>query len=377
MEKVKTLIVGCGLSGIVIARKLAESGEKVLIIEQRNHIGGNCYDYKQSNINVQKYGAHIFHTNYEEVWQFLSLYTEWHPYMHTVKAVIDGIETKIPFNLDSLHQVFPKSLATKLEEKLIETFGFNKKVPILELRKTKNKDLEFLANYIYQKVFLGYTVKQWGMNPEELDPSVSGRIPVYVSRDDRYFQDKYQAIPANGYTAMMQNILNHPNIEVRLNADFKDLKDKISYQRLIYSGAIDEYFNYQLGALPYRSLNFKYKQIDKEYYQNCSVINYPENYDYTRIVEYKYYLNDESDKTIISFEYPEDFEAGKNERYYPIPKDGSHALYQKYLEKAKQLPNVYFVGRLGDYKYYNMDETVLRALQLAQQLLNKDEQKNG
>ena len=371
MRKVKNLIVGCGLSGIVLAERLAsQKNEEVLIIDRRDHIGGNIFDYKdkETNITIHKYGPHVFHTNSKKVWDYLSQFTEWHRFMYRVKAVMDGIEVNIPFNLDSLHKVFPNSLASKLEEKLLEKFGFNKKVPILELRQSKDKDLEFLADYVYQKVFLGYTVKQWGVKPEDLDTSVSGRVPVYISRDDRYFQDKYQAIPQNGYTEMVKNILKNPLIKVELNTDFNNIRNDIEYDRLFFSGAIDEFFNYEFGKLPYRSLDIVFRTHNCEYLQSGPQINYPENYDYTRSVEYKYYLDEKSDKTVISYEYSCPFEDGKNERYYPIPDKENHDLYNKYLENTKDFKNVWFLGRLGDYKYYNMDQTVERALDLFEKI---------
>lgn len=365
MQKVRNLVVGCGLSGVVLAERLASVyGEEVLIIDRRPHIGGNIYDYKDpaTGITVHKYGPHVFHTNSQEVWNYLSQFTQWHRFMYRVKAVIDGKEVNIPFNLDSLHKVFPRTLAEKLEIKLLDLFGFNRKVPILELRKSKDKALEFLAQYIYQKVFLGYTVKQWGVKPEELDPSVSGRVPVFISRDDRYFQDTYQAIPAAGYTAMVANMLKNPLIHVKLNTDFQVIREQVQYERLFFSGAIDEYFNYEFGPLPYRSLDIVFKTYNRESVQSGPQINFPENYDYTRSVEYKYYLDEKSDKTVVSYEYPCAFEIGKNERYYPIPADENQILYNRYLAKAKELQNVYFIGRLGDYKYYNMDQAVGRAL---------------
>ncbi len=359
MKKVKNLIVGCGLSGIVLAERIAsELKEEVLIIDKRDHIGGNVFDYKDKDtgITVHQYGPHVFHTNDKNVWDYLSRFTDWHRFMYRVKAVMDGIEVNIPFNLDSLHKVFPRQMAEKLETKLIEKFGFNKKVPILELRKANDADLEFLAQYVYEKVFLGYTVKQWSVKPEDLDASVSGRVPVYISRDSRYFQDKYQGIPLNGYTKMVENILNHPNIEVRLNTDFKDITEK--FDKIFYSGAIDEYFDYKYGELPYRSLEFDVQVINKEYYQKSAMTNYPNNYDFTRITEHKHFLDEKSDKTVISIEYPQQFELGKNERYYPISNPQNQALYDKYKEEAKKISGLYFIGRLGEYKYYNMDLAV-------------------
>lgn len=368
MEQIANLIVGAGLSGAVVARQLAEQGQQVMVIDKRDHIAGNIYDKKSAGITVHVYGPHVFHTNDKQVWDFLSQFTQWHLFMYHVKAFIDGQEVPVPFNLDSLHTVFPAGLANRLEEKLIQTFGFNIKVPILKLRESKDKDLAFLADYVYQKVFLGYTVKQWGVKPEELDPSVSGRVPVYISRDGRYFQDKYQAIPAHGYTKMVANILDHPNISVRLNTAFSDIKDQVQYGRLFYSGPVDEFFNYELGELPYRSLDIVFREYNREYFQSGPQINYPENYDFTRAVEYKYYLAETTPNTIVSFEYPCPFKQGENERYYPVPADANQSLFEKYMTQAKKLPNVYFLGRLGDYKYYNMDQTVARALALVKQI---------
>ncbi|OCG06222.1 UDP-galactopyranose mutase [Gilliamella apis] len=364
---VKNLVVGCGLAGAVIAERIAtQLNQPVLIIDKRPHIAGNIYDYEDTKfgINVHRYGPHVFHTNNQIVWDYLSQFTEWHYFMYRVKAVIDGNEINIPFNLDSLYKVFPKCLADKLAMNLLDKFGFNKKISILELNKTNDKDLKFLANFIYEKVFLGYTIKQWGVKPEDLDESVSSRVPIYISRDNRYFQDKYQAIPLKGYTKMVENILDHPLIDVQLNTDFFDVQNSIKYERLFFTGPIDEFFNYEYGELPYRSLDIQFVEYDKEYFQSGPQINYPENYDYTRSVEYKYYLEQKSHNTIVSFEYPRKFERGINERYYPVPNIKNQTLYDKYYNKLIDLNNVYFLGRLADYKYYNMDQVIERALTL-------------
>ncbi|MBQ4646312.1 MAG: UDP-galactopyranose mutase [Candidatus Gastranaerophilales bacterium] len=364
----KNLVIGAGISGAVIANLLATKlDEKVLVIDKKNHIAGNCYDYKdKNNIMIHKYGSHIFHTNSEKVWSFVSQFADFNQYMHKVIAIIDGIETTIPFNFNTLYDVFPQTLAKRLEEKLLNKFEYNKKIPILEFQKQDDEDLKFLANYVYEKVFLHYTTKQWGLSPNDVDGAVTARVPVYLSKDNRYFQDKFQGIPLKGYTSLVQNMLNHPNIEVQLNTDFKDIDG--DFNKIFYTGAIDEYFNYELGQLPYRSVNFKLEEYDFEFYQNNSVVNYPCNYDFTRIHEYKYYLNDKSSKTVIAKEYSEFFELGKNERYYPIPKDENNELYLKYKNKAKDLKNVYFLGRLGDYKYYDMDKAILRAMELFEEI---------
>ena len=373
MKKFKNLIVGCGLSGAVMANKLAtQLNETVLVVDKKDHIAGTCYDFKNEyGITVHKYGPHIFRTNSKEIWQFLSQYTQWYPFMHKVLGVVDGIEIPIPFNLNSLHKVFPEQMANALENKLIQTFGFNKKIPILQLRRTDDKDLQFLAEYIYAKVFLGYTLKQWDYTPEQLDPSVTGSVPVYISRDDRYFQEKYQAIPRQGYTRMFENMLKHPNIEVRLNTDFADVKNDIAYERLIYTGPIEEFFGYKYGKLPYRSLDIKIETFNTEKFQNAAVVNYPENYDFTRIAEYKYFLNEKSDKTTLSFEYPENFEIGKNDRIYPILNPANQAIYDRYAAEGAKLPNTYFIGRLGAYRYYDMNRTIANAFETFNTIKNK------
>lgn len=359
------LIVGCGISGASLARILADKGEQVEIIDTKEHIAGNIYDYYDDGICVHKYGTHIFHTSNKAVWDFVSRFCQWYPYQHKVRGLIDGQIVPIPFNLNTLHAVFPSSMANRIEQKLLDDFGLNVKVPILELRKKDDKDLQFLAQYIYEKIFLEYTLKQWGKKPDEIDPSVSGRVPVYISRDDRYFQDKYQGIPIGGYTKMVEKMLDHPNITVKLNTPFnKNMK----YDRLFWTGSIDEFFDYEFGQLPYRSERFEFIKYSFPRFQDAAVINYPCNYDFTRIGEYKYFLNDQSDKTIVSYEYPETFEDGKNERYYPIANEETLGLYQKYLGLAKNTPNVYFLGRLGDYKYYDMDKAIARCIELTKGL---------
>ena len=360
----KNLVVGAGFSGATIARKIAEElNQQVTVIDAKGHIAGNAYDYRDHNgIMIHKYGSHIFHTNLENVWQFVSRFASFNTYMHRVVALIDGNETTIPFNLRTLYSVFPESMAKRMEEKLLQRFEYNKKVPILEFQKQDDADLKFLAQYVYEKVFLHYTTKQWGVSPSEVDGAVTARVPVYISCDDRYFQDKYQGIPFEGYGRTVEKILDHPNIEVRLNTKFADYKE--DYDRLFYTGPIDEFFDYKFGELPYRSVDFKLEELDMPYYQCNSVVNYPCNYDFTRIHEYKHYLNDLCDKTVIAKEYSSSFVRGKNERYYPIPNEANAALYARYAQEAAKMKNTYFLGRLGDYKYYDMDKAIARALEL-------------
>ncbi len=371
-RQIHNLIVGCGLSGATLANKIAtELGEEVLVIDAASHLAGSCYDEWDANgICIHRYGAHIVHTNDAEVWNYLSQFTQWQPYTHEVKARIDGQEVPIPFNLNSIHQVFPAPVAQRLEEKLLATYGADARVPILQLKENGDADLVMLADFVYEKVFLHYTLKQWGMKPEEVDPSVTARVPVCVNRDNRYFRDTYQGIPLGGYTEMVKNMLDHPLIRVELNTPFSAVKGEIEYKRLFYTGQIDEFFNYSLGKLPYRSLRFEFRQYEQRYYQSGAVINYPCEHDFTRICEPKHFLDKGSERTVIALEYPQPHETGCNEPYYPIPGPQNEELYARYRRMADELGQVHFLGRLGDYRYYNMDEAVARALKLFGELAN-------
>ena len=369
------LIVGAGISGSVLANLVADRlNEEVLIIDRREHIAGNCFDYlaTDENITVHKYGPHIFHTNNKEVWDYLSNFTKWNYFYLKPNVMIEGNRVSLPFTLKTLRELFSQSMAERIENKLITKYGYGVKVPILDFQKSKDKDLNFIGKFVYENVFKNYTIKQWGLKPEEIDASVTARVPIYISNDARYFQDKYQAIPLKGYTKLIENILNHKNIKVELNTNYKDLpKNEIKkFKAVFYTGAIDEYFDYRHGELPYRSLKFDIRTIDKEYYQKSVVTNYPNDYDFTRITEHKYFLDEKSNKTIISVEYPQAFSLGKNERYYPINNEKNDKLYNKYLLESKKLENVYFFGRLGDYKYYNMDLAVERVFELFEKLKN-------
>jgi UDP-galactopyranose mutase len=359
--EIKNLIVGAGLSGAVIAERLAAKGERSLVVDRRDHIGGNCYDYKQDGVTVHKYGPHAFHTNDKTVWDYLSRFTKWRYFFLKTLAHIDNKLVPIPFNINTIYALFPNNLAEKTIEKLLSKYEYGVSVSIKELQENADSDLKFLARFIYEKMFKNYSAKQWGVDPKDIDPSVLARVPVSINRDDGYFHDKYQALPSFGYTAMIENILNSsPLIETRLNTDFKTAN--IKYENLYYTGAIDEFFNYKYGELPYRSLRFNIERIEMEYAQPSVVVNYPNNHDFTRICEHKHFLGERAAHTIVSIEYPEAFENGKNERYYPIETPQNRALYDRYLDEAKNLPNVHFLGRLGDYKYYNMDVAVARAL---------------
>jgi UDP-galactopyranose mutase len=364
--RVDWIVVGAGFSGCVLAERLASQlDQKVLLVDKRDHVGGNAYDYyDEHGILVHKYGPHIFHTNAKRIFDYLSKFTEWRPYFHHVLGVIDGKKVPLPFNLNSLYQLFPQKYAERLEEQLIETFGFNVKVPILKMKETANGDLKFLAEYIYDNVFYGYTTKQWELKPEELAPAVTARVPVYISRDDRYFQDSYQAMPKLGYSELFRKMLNHPNIMVLTNADYRDIVEEIKFKKMAYTGPIDAYFDYMHGELPYRSLEFQLVTHDVERFQEVGTVNYPNDYSFTRMTEQKI-LTDQMDikKTTMVVEYPHAYKRGVNDPYYPIPRDENNELYEKYEREASKLKgHVYFAGRLADYKYYNMDQVVARAL---------------
>jgi UDP-galactopyranose mutase len=365
--KVDWLIVGAGFSGCVLAERIASQlGQRVLLMDKRDHIGGNAYDYyNEHGILVHKYGPHIFHTKSKKVWDYLSQFTEWRPYFHHVLGVVEGKKVPIPFNLNSLYALFPPKYAERLEEKLLENFGFGVKVPILKLRESANGELEFLANYIYDNVFVRYTAKQWELKPEELDKAVTGRVPVYISRDDRYFQDPYQAMPKYGYTEMFRKMLAHPNIKVLLNADYREVINDIKFNRMVYTGPIDTFFDYMYGELPYRSLRFSFETLDQEHYQEVGTVNYPNEYDITRITEQKYLSGQTSPKTTLVKEYPQAYVPGINDPYYPVPREENRTRYELYLKEANKLNgSVIFAGRLAEYKYYDMDQAALRALSL-------------
>lgn len=372
--KVDWLIVGAGFTGCTLAERIAtQLNQKVLLIDRRNHVGGNAYDYyNNSGILLHKYGPHIFHTNSKKVWDYLSAFTEWRPYHHHVLAVVDGRKVPVPFNLNSLEQLFPRKYAEKLETALLETYGFNVKVPILKMREHENADLRLLADYIYKNVFHNYTLKQWELKPEELDPSVTGRVPVYISRDDRYFQDTYQAMPRHGYSVLFQKMLDHPNIRVLLNTDYRELEGMASFNRMVYTGAVDEYFDNIHGPLPYRSLRFEFVDVPEERVQEAGTVNYPNDYDFTRITEQKYLSGQKLSTSTMVVEYPQKHVPGVTEAYYPIPREANKDHYNLYLNEVIKLKgSVVLAGRLADYKYYNMDQAVAHALKVFEDVVAK------
>ncbi|KIM10965.1 MAG: UDP-galactopyranose mutase [Sulfuricurvum sp. PC08-66] len=370
------IVVGAGISGAVFAHKIAtQLNKKVLIIEKRNHIGGNCYDKKdENNILRHIYGPHLFHTNNKTVVDFLSQFTSWSIYNHEVLAYIDGAMVPIPFNLNTLYKVFSPELASRIEKKLLEQYAYNTKIPILELKKSNDKDLQFLADFIYEKIFVNYTAKQWGMKPEELDSAVTARVPVFIGRDNRYFNDTYQMLPEEGYTALFNKMLDHPNIKQMLNTDFGEVMrlddagklfflDQPFEGHLVYTGQIDELFGYKFGELPYRSVRMAFESVDAEFYQTAATENYPNSYDFTRITEFKRIHPVNSSKTTILKEYPQPYVRGQNTPYYPIFTQAIQERYNQYQAHAKNFKNITLVGRLAEYKYYDMDDMVESALE--------------
>ena len=297
----ENLIVGAGITGATLARLLAERGQSVLLIDKRATIAGNCYDYFDKNGQyLQLYGPHIFRTNDDKVWQFLSRFTTWKKYHHKVRVIVNGIEVPLPFNFTSIKKLFCKEKADIFISKLLQNYGENKKISVLELKKSNDKDLQELSAFIYENIFYNYTQKQWGISPENLEEDIFLRVPIYTSDYDGYFTEKYQAIASNGYAKMIENMLNHKNITLQLDTDFKNLKN-IKYSRLFYTGSIDEFFDYKYGALPYRSLTFKFESIEKPEYQSVAVVNFPSKESYTRITEFKHFLDNNLSKTNQNF----------------------------------------------------------------------------
>lgn len=380
-----TIVIGAGFAGAVVARELAtKKNHKVLVIDSRNHIGGNCYDKKDEyGILIHQYGPHIFHTNIKRVYDYLSEFTKWYDYSHEVVGMVNGMELPIPFNLNTLRMVFPEK-AEHLEKVLLDKFEKGTKVPILELKNSDDAELKEIADFVYENIFLKYTMKQWGKTPEEIDPSVSGRVPVLVSEDNRYFQDKYQGLPLYGYTPIFEKMLDHENIEVRLNTDAKDVlklensdnssslffDGELFKGNVVFTGAIDEFFECRFGRLPYRSLDFCFEHYDKKFYQSHGVVNYTVSEDFTRITEFKYLTGElDKDSTTIVKEYPREYTATSGQiPYYAINNEKNDALFAKYKELAASIPNFYLLGRLAEYKYYNIDAIVDRALDLAEKI---------
>jgi len=350
------LVVGAGFSGSVLAERLArDANKKVLVIDRRNHVGGNAYDhYDDAGILVHKYGPHIFHTNSREVFEYLSRFTEWRQYEHRVLASVDGQLVPIPINLHTINQLYGLNLTAFQLDEFFSSVAEKRE----RLRTSEDVVVSKVGRELYEKFFRGYTRKQWDLDPSDLDASVTARVPVRTNRDNRYFTDTYQAMPLRGYTRMFENMLDHPNIFVMLNADYEDVARAVPYRELVYTGPVDSYFNYRFGKLPYRSLDFKFETYDVDVHQPTGTVNYPNEHLYTRSTEFKYLTGQNHPKSTVVYEYPR----AEGDPYYPVPRPENTAIYKKYQMLAATVPNVHFVGRLATYRYYNMDQCVAAAL---------------
>ena len=362
----KFLIIGAGFAGSVCARELAEAGHQVLVVDRRDHIAGNAFDVKDEyRILIHQYGPHIFHTNSERIFNYLSQFTQWRPYEHRVRGVVNGQEYPFPINRDTLNQLYDLDLS---EEQAAEYFE-KVREPKAKVLTSEDVVLNSVGRDLYEKFFLNYTKKQWGLDPSQLKAGVAARIPTRTNTDDRYFTDTYQAMPLHGYTAMFENMLNHPNITVKLSTDYRDLLAQgVEYDHLIYTGCIDEFYDYKFGKLPYRSLRFEHQHLENtEQYQSVGTINYPNDFEFTRITEFKHLTGQQHPATSIVREYP----TAEGDPYYPIPRDENEALFKKYKSLADCEKNVTFVGRLAEYRYYNMDQVVGAALNAVDKILER------
>ena len=375
-----SVIIGAGVAGCVAARDLAESGRKVLVLEQRAHIGGHCYDEKDEHgILIHKYGPHIFHTKEQKAYDYLSRFTDWYAFGHEVVANVHGKLIPVPFNLNTLHMVYEQEKADALEKKLIDAFGLESRVPILKLREHEDPEIREIADYVYENIFLHYTMKQWGQTPEQIDPAVTGRVPVLISHDNRYFQEPWQGMPLHGYTLMFEKMLDHENITVEIGVDARSrvtfsegsvsLDGQAFTGDVIYTGPLDELFDCRFGRLPYRSLRFDFEYYDKPDYQGHSVVNYTVSEDFTRITEFKYLTGQKAEGTTIVKEYPFAYTGAAGEiPYYSIANEANQKLYEQYRGLVEHIPNVWLLGRLAEYKYYNIDAMVLKALELTDKI---------
>ena len=359
------MIVGAGFAGSVLAERLARvADKKVLLVDVRNHIGGNAYDYHDdAGVLIHKYGPHIFHTNSREVFDYLSQFTQWRPYQHRVRASVDGQLLPIPINLDTINQVYGLNLTAFQVDDFLASIA----EPREQIRTSEDVVVSKVGRELYEKFFRGYTRKQWGLDPSELDASVTARVPTRTNRDDRYFTDAYQSMPLHGYTRMFEHMLDHPNIKVMLNTDYREIANLIPHRQMIYTGPVDTFFDYRYGKLPYRSLEFRFETHDTPMYQGHAVINYPNDYAYTRVTEFKYLTGQEHRRTTIVYEVPQ----AEGDPYYPVPRPQNAAIYDQYKALADATPNVHFVGRLATYKYYNMDQVVAQALTLFRKLIGE------
>ena len=380
-NKPNVKIIGCGITGVVIGRILAEQNFKVEILEKREHIGGNLYDYEHNGILVHKYGPHIFHTSKKRVIDFVERFWKLNQFKNVVEGYVDGKLVPIPFNFRSIDLCFPKQ-KEEIKEELLISYPNQRSIPILELKNNKNHLIKKLANFVYENLFLNYTTKMWNLRPDQIDPSVTARIPIILSYENTYFTDEYEGLPIGGYTKAISKMLDHPNIKYQLNIDANSLlkfdHDQIYLndpnEIIIYTGPLDKLFKNQFGVLEYRSLFFKFETHNQDRYQATAVVNYPAHPEMTRITEYKNMTLQQSDKTVISKEFPGTYnESDKkwNEPYYPLATQEARNKYFQYVELASQFKNLYLCGRLATYKYINMDEAIEQALTMADEILKK------
>lgn len=364
----KYVIVGAGLAGLTMAERIANVlGEKVLVIEKRNHIGGNVYDsYNEDGILIHNYGPHIFHTNDKGVYDYLSGFTKWNDFWHRVLTYVDGNLIPMPITVETINRLYNLNLDCSQ----VEDFLKKQAVSIPEIKTSKDVALSKVGQDIYEKIFETYTRKQWGIDPSELDTSVISRIPIRLNRDTRYFNDKYQGMPKHGFTKMCEKMAENTNVKIMLNTDYREVMKDITYETLIYTGSADEYYQYKYGKLAYRSVNFIFETLDTEKYQDAPVVNYPNDYDFTRITEYKQLTWQQHKKTTIGKEFP----CAEGEPYYPFPTKDCKAQFALYGEEMKMETNVIFIGRLAEYRYYNMDAVVRRALDVFEGRICRKEQ---
>lgn len=360
------LVVGAGFAGSVLAERLASQlNKRVLLIDKRPHIGGNAFDaFDDAGILVHPYGPHIFHTNSSMVFDYLSQFTAWRPYEHRVLASVDGQLLPIPINLDTVNGLYNLNL-TSFE---VEEFLRSRAEAVDPCRTSEDVVVGKVGRELYEKFFRGYTRKQWGLDPSELDASVTARVPTRTNRDGRYFTDKFQAMPLLGYTRMFQNMVAHPNVKVLLNTDYREVIDFMPFRRMIYTGPVDAFFNFKYGQLPYRSLRFEHVTLNEERHQAVGTVNYPNEFAFTRVSEFKHITGQTHERTSLVYEYAQ----AEGDPYYPVPRPENAALYKRYEEDAEREQNVDFVGRLATYKYYNMDQVVAQALAAFERIMTRE-----
>jgi UDP-galactopyranose mutase len=362
------LVVGAGFAGSVAAERMARKfGKRVMIVDKRPHIGGNAYDCPDdSGVLIHRYGPHIFHTNSDEVVEYLSRFTDWRPYEHRVLASVDGKLVPVPINLDTVNRLYGLHLTSQQ----LERYFFSVAEHRDSILTSEDVVVSRVGRDLYEKFFRGYTRKQWGLDPSQLDSSVIARIPVRTNQDDRYFTDKFQAMPKHGFTRMFENMLDHPNITVVTGVDYREVASSVKFREMIYSGPIDEFFDYRFGKLPYRSLEFRHSTLDVERLQQVAVVNYPNDHEYTRVTEFKHITGQTHAKTSVVYEYPQ----ADGDPYYPVPRQENREIYARYQALAAADANTHFVGRLATYKYFNMDQVVGQALTLCARLFAVERQ---